>query len=56
MCTTDASTAMTYFGQFTAKERDAETGLDWMKSRYFSEAQGRFTSPVRQRTHIDQEP
>ena len=31
--------------QFTSKERDAETGLDWMKSRYFSGAQGRFTSP-----------
>jgi len=31
--------------KFTAKERDAETGLDWMKARYFSGAQGRFTSP-----------
>ena len=29
----------------TSKERDAETGLDWMKSRYFSGTQGRFTSP-----------
>ncbi len=29
----------------TAKERDAETGLDWFKTRYFSAAQGRFTSP-----------
>mgnify|MGYP003345271170 FL=1 len=31
--------------KFTGKERDAETGLDWMKTRYFSGAQGRFTSP-----------
>ena len=26
-------------------ERDAETGLDWFESRYYSSAQGRFTSP-----------
>jgi RHS repeat-associated protein len=31
--------------QFTSKERDAETGLDWFNTRYFSGAQGRFTSP-----------
>jgi RHS repeat-associated protein len=31
--------------EFTGKERDAETGLDWFKNRYFSGAQGRFTSP-----------
>src|SRR5258708_1228274 len=31
--------------QFTAKERDAETGLDYFGARYFSGAQGRFTSP-----------
>lgn len=31
--------------QFTGKERDAETGLDFFESRYFSSAQGRFTSP-----------
>src|SRR5207249_7854981 len=31
--------------KFTGKERDAETGLDWFDSRYFSGAQGRFTSP-----------
>jgi RHS repeat-associated protein len=31
--------------QFTGKERDAETGLDYFESRYFSDAQGRFTSP-----------
>ncbi|MBE0656367.1 MAG: hypothetical protein IH602_01690 [Bryobacteraceae bacterium] len=30
---------------FTGKERDAETGLDYFESRYFSSAQGRFTSP-----------
>ena len=31
--------------KFTGKERDAETGLDWFGNRYFSGAQGRFTSP-----------
>ncbi len=31
--------------KFTSKERDAETGLDWFNVRYFSSAQGRFTSP-----------
>ncbi len=57
----DGSVAQTYdylpFGQeftpsgdtnrirFTSKERDAETGLDWFESRYYSSAQGRFTSP-----------
>ena len=30
---------------FTSKERDAETGLDFFETRYFSSAQGRFTSP-----------
>ena len=30
--------------QFTGKERDAETGLDYFLTRYFSSAQGRFTS------------
>ncbi len=30
---------------FTGKERDAETGLDFFGARYFSSAQGRFTSP-----------
>jgi RHS repeat-associated protein len=30
--------------QFTGKERDAETGLDYFGARYFSGAQGRFTS------------
>jgi RHS repeat-associated protein len=29
----------------SAKERDAETGLDFFGARYFSAAQGRFTSP-----------
>ena len=32
-------------GEFTGKERDAETGLDYFGARYFSGAQGRFTSP-----------
>ena len=31
--------------QFTGKERDAETGLDYFGARYLSSAQGRFTSP-----------
>lgn len=29
----------------TGKERDSETGLDYFGARYFSAAQGRFTSP-----------
>ena len=32
-------------GDITGKERDAESGLDWFDTRYFSGAQGRFTSP-----------
>ena len=31
--------------QFTGKERDTETGLDYFGARYMSSAQGRFTSP-----------
>ncbi len=31
--------------EFTSKERDSETGLDFFDARYFSSAQGRFTSP-----------
>ncbi len=31
--------------EFTGKERDAETGLDYFGARYLSAAQGRFTSP-----------
>lgn len=31
--------------QFTGKERDAETGLDYFGARYMPSAQGRFTSP-----------
>jgi len=31
--------------KFTGKERDAESGLDYFGARYFSGAQGRFTSP-----------
>jgi RHS repeat-associated protein len=31
--------------QFTSKERDAETGLDYFPARYYSNVQGRFTSP-----------
>jgi len=29
----------------SSKERDSETGLDFFQARYFSSAQGRFTSP-----------
>ncbi len=31
--------------QFTQKERDNETGLDYFGARYYSSVQGRFTSP-----------
>jgi RHS repeat-associated protein len=31
--------------QFTQKERDVETGLDYFQARYCSSPQGRFTSP-----------
>ncbi|HET8670480.1 MAG TPA: RHS repeat-associated core domain-containing protein, partial [Candidatus Saccharimonadales bacterium] len=31
--------------KFTAKERDTETGLDYFLARYYSNLQGRFTSP-----------
>lgn len=31
--------------QFTSKERDTETGLDYFLARYYSNTQGRFTSP-----------
>jgi RHS repeat-associated protein len=31
--------------QFTQKERDVETGLDYFLARYYSSTQGRFTSP-----------
>lgn len=31
--------------EFTSKERDQETGLDFFEARYMSSAQGRFTSP-----------
>jgi RHS repeat-associated protein len=31
--------------QFTSKERDVETGLDYFLARYYSSTQGRFTSP-----------
>ncbi|HEU4510321.1 MAG TPA: RHS repeat-associated core domain-containing protein, partial [Pyrinomonadaceae bacterium] len=45
------STALGYSGgdavrqQFTLKERDVETGLDYFLARYYSSTQGRFTSP-----------
>jgi RHS repeat-associated protein len=31
--------------KFTGKERDEETGMDYMQARYFSSTQGRFISP-----------
>jgi RHS repeat-associated protein len=40
----DGSAAPLVNQQFTGKERDAETGLDYFGARYFSGAQGRFTS------------
>ena len=40
--------------QFTGKERDAETGLDYFGARYMSAAQGRFTSP--DKPFADQHP
>jgi RHS repeat-associated protein len=33
-----------FFGNSSGKERDAETGLDYFLARYYSGAQGRFTS------------
>jgi RHS repeat-associated protein len=33
--------------RFTGKERDGESGLDFFGARYFSGAQGRWTSPDR---------
>jgi RHS repeat-associated protein len=41
---------------FTGKERDWETGLDYFEARYFSAAQGRFTSadePLVDQDHRD---
>jgi len=40
--------------RFTGKERDGETGLDYFWARYFSGAQGRFTSP--DKPFADQDP
>jgi RHS repeat-associated protein len=39
------SAASNPINQFTGKERDAETGLDYFLARYYSGAQGRFLSP-----------
>ncbi len=38
------SAASNLMPQFTGKERDAETGLDYFGARYYSGAQGRFTA------------
>lgn len=38
------SAASNQMNQITSKERDAETGLDYFGARYYSGAQGRFTS------------
>jgi RHS repeat-associated protein len=40
--------------RFTGKERDSEIGLDYFGARYYSGAQGRFTSP--DQPLIDQDP
>jgi RHS repeat-associated protein len=40
--------------QFTGKERDAETGLDYFGFRYYSAPQGRWTSP--DSPFVDQHP
>jgi len=40
--------------QFTQKERDVETGLDYFINRYYSPTQGRFTSP--DEPFADQQP
>ena len=39
------SAASNPMNQFTSKERDAETGLDYFLARYYSGAQARFLSP-----------
>ncbi|HEY9404529.1 MAG TPA: RHS repeat-associated core domain-containing protein, partial [Pyrinomonadaceae bacterium] len=43
--------------KFTGSERDGETGLDYMKARYYSSAIGRFTSadsmPIKKRHLLD---
>jgi RHS repeat-associated protein len=39
--------------QFTGKERDTETGLDYFGARYYSSVQGRFTSVDPSRKSID---
>jgi RHS repeat-associated protein len=39
------SAASSMASQFTGKERDAETGLDYFGARYMSAPQGRFMSP-----------
>jgi hypothetical protein len=39
------SAASNLMNQITSKERDAETGLDYFGARYYSGAEGRFTSP-----------
>jgi RHS repeat-associated protein len=39
--------------KFTAKERDAETGLDFFQARYMSAAQGRFSSPDPSNLSVD---
>src|ERR1700722_5568364 len=42
--TTAWRTCSHLYYRFTSKERDSETGLDFFGARYFSSAQGRFTS------------
>ena len=54
MIMSSCSTDNALHGEFTGKECDAETGLDYFGARYFSGAQGRFTSP--DRPLLDQHP
>ena len=42
--------------QFTGKERDAETGLDYFGARYMSSAQGRLTIPVKKTFEKEKKP
>jgi len=41
--------------QFTQKERDIETGLDYFDARYYGSTQGRFTSPDPYNPIVDSE-
>jgi RHS repeat-associated protein len=42
-----------FLSRIPSKERDQETGLDFFEARYFSAAEGRFTSPDPSRESVD---